>query len=303
MLEQITSGFAHPAPPVYGYTNNQQYPIWQQPGGPAQISPGSINNNQSPQTDESRRSKDSGQHYVPAINSGGHGTATVTPDDHEMGGPGAASEQAMFPDGLLGAPEFADTPAWLTEGVTVPMSIYHRKASDGAALRLMMNAMATRGQGNQSGEAGDPLLSNMDHGNDPSATNRLAEQSTSMQPSPFGSLVIPSASSNSSTPRGKTKGKGSKAKTKGQLQSLQSEVTGDFPRRRSSVIKPHWTKTPRILVVEDDMVYRQLSSKFLEKFGCVVETVENAQEAIAMINETKYDLVLMDIFFGPSMDG
>jgi osomolarity two-component system response regulator SKN7 len=68
-------------------------------------------------------------------------------------------------------------------------------------------------------------------------------------------------------------------------------------------MKPSWTHSPRILVVEDDVVYRQLSSKFLEKFGCVVETAEHAQQGIEKMNKTKYDLVLMDIFFGPSMDG
>jgi osomolarity two-component system response regulator SKN7 len=81
----------------------------------------------------------------------------------------------------------------------------------------------------------------------------------------------------------------------------QPEGPGAVARR--TPIKPSWTQTPRILVVEDDLVYRQLSSKFLEKFGCVVETVENAQQGIEKMNKTKYDLVLMDIFFGPSMDG
>jgi osomolarity two-component system response regulator SKN7 len=41
----------------------------------------------------------------------------------------------------------------------------------------------------------------------------------------------------------------------------------------------------------------------LEKFGCITETVEDAQGAVEKMNATKYDLVLMDIFFGPSMDG
>ncbi|GMK57558.1 hypothetical protein CspeluHIS016_0403920 [Cutaneotrichosporon spelunceum] len=81
----------------------------------------------------------------------------------------------------------------------------------------------------------------------------------------------------------------------------QPEGSGTVSRR--TPIKPSWRQTPRILVVEDDLVYRQLSSKFLEKFGCVVETVENAQQGIEKMNKTKYDLVLMDIFFGPSMDG
>lgn len=82
----------------------------------------------------------------------------------------------------------------------------------------------------------------------------------------------------------------------------QPAAPGQTVQRRAPV-KPSWTQTPRILVVEDDLVYRQLSSKFLEKFGCVVETVENAQQGIEKMNKTKYDLVLMDIFFGPSMDG
>lgn len=81
----------------------------------------------------------------------------------------------------------------------------------------------------------------------------------------------------------------------------QPDAPGPVTRR--TPMKPSWTQTPRILVVEDDLVYRQLSSKFLEKFGCVVETVENAQQGIEKMNKTKYDLVLMDIFFGPSMDG
>ena len=87
-------------------------------------------------------------------------------------------------------------------------------------------------------------------------------------------------------------------------QRPNTDAQGNTVRmRRSTLVKPSWNKTPRILVVEDDVVYRQLSSKFLEKFGCVVETVVNASEAIEKMNSTKYDLVLMDIFFGPSMDG
>lgn len=73
--------------------------------------------------------------------------------------------------------------------------------------------------------------------------------------------------------------------------------------KESTMGKVSWTQAPRILVVEDDIVYRQLSSKFLQRFGCIVETAENAQQGIEKMNETKYDLVLMDIFFGPSMDG
>jgi osomolarity two-component system response regulator SKN7 len=55
--------------------------------------------------------------------------------------------------------------------------------------------------------------------------------------------------------------------------------------------------------VDDQLVYRQLLSKFLEEFECITETVDNGQDATDKMNRTKYDLVLMDIFFGPSIDG
>jgi osomolarity two-component system response regulator SKN7 len=73
--------------------------------------------------------------------------------------------------------------------------------------------------------------------------------------------------------------------------------------RRSTTIRRHWNKAPRILVVDDQLVYRQLLSKFLGEFECITETVDNGQDATDKMNRTKYDLVLMDIFFGPSIDG
>lgn len=76
-----------------------------------------------------------------------------------------------------------------------------------------------------------------------------------------------------------------------------------FERLRRSTIIPSWTTPPKVLVVEDDLVYRQLSRKFLEKFGCEIETVEDAKQALEKMNERKFDLVLMDIFLGPHMDG
>ena len=119
--------------------------------------------------------------------------------------------------------------------------------------------------------------------NDDAVIAAAAGANAVVQQGPFGTLVLPNG--NDRTAR-------------------VPAVEGSAIRlRRSTTIKPHWTQTPRILVVEDDVVYRQLSSKFLEKFGCITETVEDAQGAVEKMNATKYDLVLMDIFFGPSMDG
>ena len=215
-------------------------------------------------------------------------------------------------------PIFADTPAWLTEGTTAPIPIYHRRSSDGAALRIMMEALTSQPPATtpapirfDNGSASDQMVTapqsgpvqaaavstaapTIPNGTAPApptnpqvtATDVVAAASSTpatIQPPPFGTLVIPDATETTVT--------------------VPSPESNAIKIRRGTTFRPHWTQTPRILVVEDDVVYRQLSSKFLEKFGCVTETVEDAQGAVEKMNRTKYDLVLMDIFFGPSMDG
>lgn len=196
-------------------------------------------------------------------------------------------------------PIFAETPAWLNDTTSTP-AMLPRGSIDGAALRGMMEALQTtaptsglrfeeaqdpldmtKGQGeNQDSIAPDPALTSLPPNGD-AAVAAAAGLNAVVEQSPFGTLVIPP----------------------GDQPAIQAPAEAPLRLRRSTVIKPHWTQTPRILVVEDDVVYRQLSSKFLEKFGCITETVEDAQGAVEKMNATKYDLVLMDIFFGPSMDG
>jgi osomolarity two-component system response regulator SKN7 len=202
-------------------------------------------------------------------------------------------QQHMFGDeSLNNIPLFADTPAWLTEGTSAPIPFYHRKSSDGATLRLMMDALSGQtangnGNGNPGAGGGAPPTARNDNDSntqDP-LDNSPREKKPDLapaQPSPFGSLVVPVEK----VKKGKN-----------------GRNTGRMPMRRSTTIVTSWTHAPKILVVEDDVVYRQLSSKFLEKFGCTIETVDSAQQAIERMNHIKYDLVLMDIFFGPSMDG
>jgi osomolarity two-component system response regulator SKN7 len=196
------------------------------------------------------------------------------------------TQQNMFGgDDAMNIPLFADTPAWLTEGTTATMPIYHRKSSDGMTLKLVIDTLANQGTGNvPMGPPRPPTRSNGQESQDPLDTSPRVDEKPDLsqaQPSPFGSLVLPKDLDK----------KGAKARLS--ARNL----------RRSTTIVTSWTHAPKILVVEDDVVYRQLSSKFLEKFGCVIETVDNAQQAIEKMNQTRYDLVLMDIFFGPSMDG
>jgi len=231
----------------------------------------------------------------------------------------ANPNQTLFDGEPLGmTPVFADTPAWLTENTSVPLPIYHRRSSDGGTMRIMMEALSSQPQEARFGDnTQDPLDTTPQQAQasagqtqttqdvsgvqqtqaqqpvvpmavDP-AVSAAAGANAVVQQSPFGTLVIPNGSGASgSRPSSST---------------ASAADSNPIRLRRSSTIKPHWTQTPRILVVEDDVVYRQLSSKFLEKFGCITETVEDAQGAVEKMNATKYDLVLMDIFFGPSMDG
>jgi signal transduction histidine kinase/CheY-like chemotaxis protein len=70
-------------------------------------------------------------------------------------------------------------------------------------------------------------------------------------------------------------------------------VRGDAPR----AVLPL-----RILLVEDNLVNRQVGTRMLESLGYGADVVENGAEAVAAASRQIYDLVLMDIHM-PVMDG
>ncbi|MGZ9114851.1 MAG: response regulator, partial [Brevundimonas sp.] len=61
-------------------------------------------------------------------------------------------------------------------------------------------------------------------------------------------------------------------------------------------------RTPRVLVVDDHPVNREVARIMLEAFGCEVVEVCNGQEAIDAVAGQPFDLVLMDVRM-PHMDG
>jgi signal transduction histidine kinase/ActR/RegA family two-component response regulator len=63
---------------------------------------------------------------------------------------------------------------------------------------------------------------------------------------------------------------------------------------------PH--ETLHVLVVDDNATNRFVAGKLLEMFGCTAETAENGAEAVAAVQDRRFDLVLMDIKM-PVMDG
>jgi len=80
---------------------------------------------------------------------------------------------------------------------------------------------------------------------------------------------------------------------------------------------PYGTKTPsperpanpafsnradKILWVEDELFLRVLAEKMAKGWGCTVDVVETAEEALKKLNENKYDVLLTDIGL-PGMSG
>ncbi|ORZ17373.1 HSF-type DNA-binding-domain-containing protein [Absidia repens] len=63
-----------------------------------------------------------------------------------------------------------------------------------------------------------------------------------------------------------------------------------------------WRHRPKILVVEDNVVYRRISMRCLDRLGCAYQMACDGLEAVACMKVSHYDLILMDISI-PKLDG
>ena len=67
--------------------------------------------------------------------------------------------------------------------------------------------------------------------------------------------------------------------------------------------KPVFTQfSGRVLVAEDNIVNQRIATRLLQNHGCRADVVANGKEAVEMIANIAYDLVLMDVQM-PEMDG
>ena len=90
------------------------------------------------------------------------------------------------------------------------------------------------------------------------------------------------------------------AKTIGVNNTKQNNVSEP---EREKVSKEFHKKYPfKILVAEDDAINQQLARKLLEKLGYTVDIASNGKEALEMVSEKNYDVILMDVLM-PEMDG
>jgi ABC-type amino acid transport substrate-binding protein/DNA-binding response OmpR family regulator/anti-sigma regulatory factor (Ser/Thr protein kinase) len=85
------------------------------------------------------------------------------------------------------------------------------------------------------------------------------------------------------------------------------QALGGRPR---GVTRPHAATEPlpprrlagNVLLVEDNLINRQLAQELLERMGLLVRTAGDGRQALAALGDARFDLVLMDIQM-PEMDG
>jgi len=72
----------------------------------------------------------------------------------------------------------------------------------------------------------------------------------------------------------------------------------EYKKARKDIMFEH----TRILVVEDNAINQHVAKSFLAKFGCHTTTANNGEEAVILVKEHRFDLILMDCQM-PVMDG
>lgn len=76
----------------------------------------------------------------------------------------------------------------------------------------------------------------------------------------------------------------------------------DPHKKIESGLQPDEKSSIKILLAEDNIVNQRLATLLLKKFGFHADVVNNGKEAIAALEKSSYDIVLMDIQM-PEMDG
>jgi PAS domain S-box-containing protein len=101
----------------------------------------------------------------------------------------------------------------------------------------------------------------------------------------------------------------------GKIQVTGSELGTSFslffPRHDKTAVEPGQEQDgialrgdgERILVVDDEALLRDIAYQILTSLGYTVDTVESGEEALAFLQDNRVDLVLLDMFMDPGMNG
>jgi PAS domain S-box-containing protein len=86
------------------------------------------------------------------------------------------------------------------------------------------------------------------------------------------------------------------------MKSRRGKDLADHRPRASESAGAMLQRSLHMLVVEDNTINQKLTARFLKQRGFSVETVEDAEAAIALLGKKDFDLVLMDVHL-PGMSG
>ncbi len=68
--------------------------------------------------------------------------------------------------------------------------------------------------------------------------------------------------------------------------------------------KRHRAMSPlRVLVVEDSASLRHMLSVILRRVGCVVHAVAEGSEALSLLQQAHFDIIVSDLFLGSDLSG
>ncbi|CAO3663565.1 unnamed protein product [Rhizopus microsporus] len=82
----------------------------------------------------------------------------------------------------------------------------------------------------------------------------------------------------------------------------QQQFLASNKGKNKPILTGNWTTPPRVLLVDDDSVYRDVCGRMLAMMKCSVDSAKDGIQALEKLNVNKYDLILMDIMM-PNMDG
>lgn len=85
------------------------------------------------------------------------------------------------------------------------------------------------------------------------------------------------------------------------LDTFGYDIPKEYAQKPSKPVKNE-LKDYRLLLVEDNPINQQVAEQILLPTGIAIDSASNGKEATRMVQETKYDIVLMDIQM-PEMDG
>jgi signal transduction histidine kinase/CheY-like chemotaxis protein len=82
----------------------------------------------------------------------------------------------------------------------------------------------------------------------------------------------------------------------------ETKSDGDSPEKMEVVVENDLLENKRVLIVEDNKINQMITKKILEKKNMVCSVVDNGMDAVKMVKDQEFDVILMDIHM-PGISG